>query len=79
MSSKLIRASSGAIPELTSDPTSPTAQQAWVLRSGGGQTGGGDPIGLLLSLTNPGSSGGGYTYQFSYYTTEGTTIRTALS
>lgn len=58
------------------DPASPTAQDAWVLRSGSASTGG-SPIGLLLALTEAG--GGGYSYQFSYYTQEGTIIRAALS
>jgi hypothetical protein len=65
------------IPEVTVDPTSPNAQDAWVLRSGT-QVGGGDPIGLLLALTNPGSTAG-ITYQFSYYTTEGNIKRTSLT
>lgn len=62
------------IPELTSDPTSPGAEEAWVLRSGGS---GGTPIGLLLALTM--DVGTPATYQFSYRTTEGTTVRTTLS
>lgn len=66
-----------SIPEYTSDPISPSAEDAWVLRSGGA-VGGGSPIGMLLALTYAGS-GGSYTYQFSYYTNEGTIIRNTLS
>ena len=67
----------GSIPELSSDPVSPSAQQAWVLKSGG-LVGGGDPIGLLLALTYPGA-GSITTYQFSYRTLENTTIRATLA
>lgn len=68
-----------SIPELTSDPTSPTAQSAWVLKTaGGGGAGVGEAYGLLLSLTQPGS-GAGTTYQLSYRTLESTTIRVTMS
>ena len=67
------------IPEYSSDPSSPVAQQAWVLRSGMPGNPGGVPMGLLLALTYPNIPGIPYTYQFSYYTNEGTTIRTTLS
>ena len=71
---------SNSIQELTADPASPTAQQAWVLRSGtGGGIADGTPIGLLLALTYTNNTGSPFTYQFSYYTNEGTTIRSALS
>jgi hypothetical protein len=70
-----------SIPELTTDPTTPAAQSAWVLKSGGG--GGipdGTPIGLFpFTLTYTGAGGTPATYQFSYQTLEGTTIRTTLS
>lgn len=82
MSTGIFPANSGGggglatIPELTSDPSSPSAEEVWVLRSGS-LSGGGSPIGLLLALTYSGT--GSYTYQLSYYTNEGTTIRTTLS
>lgn len=62
------------IRQLTTDPASPKSQDAWVLKSGGGDTLG-VPYGLLLSLTQPGSP---ITYQFRYRTKEGTTISVAL-
>jgi len=74
---------SNAIPELSSDPSSPAAQSAWVLRSGQGGAGldgiSGTPIGFLLLLTYAGVQGVAYSYQFSYRTTENTTVRAALS
>lgn len=68
------------IPELTSDPISPSPQQAWVLYTVVGGTGGnaGQPIGLLLSLTYAGS-GGSSSYKFSYQSLEGPIVRTTLS
>lgn len=66
------------IPQLNSDPSSPTAESAWVLRTGSGGAGGGKPIGLLLSLTTTGA-GGSLAYQFSYRTKDGTTKRVTLS
>ena len=74
---------SSSIPELTSDPSSPAVQSAWVLKSGGGggTIAAGTPLGLLLALTYAlDSSGGGpATYQFSYRTIENTTIRVSMS
>lgn len=68
------------IPEYTSDPVSPSAEFAWVLYTVVGGTGGnaGQPYGLLLALTQPGT-GGSSTYQFSYQTIEGPIVRTLLS
>lgn len=66
------------IPEYSADPGSPVVNQAWVLKTGGGGAGAGIPIGLLLSLTYAGS-GSPATYQLSYYTAEGTIVRTTLS
>lgn len=66
------------IPQLTADPSNPSQESAWVLRSGAGGSGGGKPIGLLLSLTTTGS-GSGFTYQFSYRTKQDTTLRATLS
>jgi hypothetical protein len=74
------------IPQYDTDPTSPTAQDAWVLKSGTGSTvtGGGvlkGIIGLSTYYISAGVSSGGAatTYQFSYRTKEGTTIRVQLS
>lgn len=67
------------IPEYTSDPGSPAANSAWVLRGGsGGGIPDGTPIGLLLALTYTNNSGSPFTYDFSYRTTEGTTVRASL-
>lgn len=60
------------IPELSSDPVSPTAQTAWVLATPDGI--GGTPRGLLLALTYSGIE----TYQLSYRTLENTTVRVTL-
>lgn len=66
------------IRQLDADPVSPKAQDAWVRRSTTGGTGSGEAYGLLLALTQPGT-GGSTTYEFSYRTIEGTTVRTTLS
>lgn len=68
------------IPEVSTDPASPVVNQAWVLvtASGGGGANSGVPIGLLLALTYAGGAVS-YSYKFSYYTTEGTTVRSTLS
>lgn len=58
------------IPEYATDPASPSAGDAWVLRSGTVQ-----PYGLLLALTKPAVT----TYQFSYRTNAGSTVRATLS
>jgi hypothetical protein len=63
------------IPQLNSDPASPAAEDAWVRKTAG--TGGGEPIGMLLGLTYPGS--GPTVYEFSYRTKEGTTVRVELA
>ena len=61
------------------DPTSPSAEDAWVLHTTSGQDGtAGEPRGLLLALTYTGAVGG-HTYQFSYRTNEGDTKRVNLS
>ena len=65
---------SATITELYSDPVSPTPQQAWVLATPLSSPG--SPIGLLLSLTYAVNT---FSYQLSYRTLEGTTIRTVLS
>ena len=70
----------GLIPQLTSDPASPDAETAWVLRSGtGGAIADGTPIGLLLSLTYTGNAGVAFTYAFKYRTKENTTLSVALT
>ncbi len=66
----------GYIPELTSDPVSPTPETAWVLRSGG-FVGGGVPVGLLLGITTAGS--GSFSYELRYRTLENSTIGVVLS
>ena len=66
------------IPEYLTDPSSPAANSAWVLRTIQGGLQAGNPVGLLLALTYA-TSAGVSSYQFSYYTTEGTTVRSTLS
>lgn len=69
------------IPELSADPVSPAAQDAWVLRQGAGGSGGGKLkmfLGLGFPYVKP-NSGGAFTYQFSYRTQEGTTKRVTIS
>jgi hypothetical protein len=63
------------IPELEADPTTPSPQAAWVLRTGGATVG--EAIGLLLSLTYGAEIAGSYT--FKYRTKEGTTVTSALT
>ena len=60
----------GSIPQVSTDPVSPAAEDAWVLKSGGAS-----PIGLLLALT----TGVPTSYRFSYRTNEGTTVRVTLA
>jgi len=68
-----------SISQVDSDPASPSAEDAWVLHTTTGQDGtAGEPRGLLLALTYTGTVGG-HTYQFSYYTKEGTIVRVTLS
>jgi hypothetical protein len=80
------RQDSFSIPQVTTDPTSPETESAWVLKSGGGVsvTGGGQLnaiIGLAFPYISAGasSSGGAATYQLSYRTLDGTTKRVTLS
>lgn len=65
------------IPQLSADPSSPLAEDAWVLATIGGGAGVGEAVGLLLTLTQPGA--GGNTYTFKYRTKEGTTVAVALT
>jgi hypothetical protein len=62
--------SSFSIPEVDIDPISPNPGDTWVLHDSKK----GSPIGLLLSLTHSDDS-----YELSYRTTEGTTIRVRLT
>lgn len=70
--------SSGAviIPEYSSDPSSPTAGQTWVLKSGGGKLKMLFGLGYPITIPDP---VGGIEYQLSYRTSEGTTKRVTLS
>ena len=67
-----------SIPQYSTDPASPAAQDAWVLKTSSGGSGGGKPYGLLAAITQP-NTGGSSSYQFSYRTIEGTTKRVTLS
>lgn len=76
----------GYIPELVADPSPLVAEQAWVLRAGGGGgvTSGGvlqAIVGLSTYMTTVGTHGaaGALTYQFSYRTLAGTTKRATIS
>lgn len=64
----------GSIPQVTTDPVSPAAQSAWVLRTPGLVDG--NPVGLLLSITSPATPD---IYRFSYRTNEGTTVRVRMT
>lgn len=68
------------IPQYDSDPASPQAQDAWVLRTVSGGAGGGK-LQLLFGLGFPVTTTGAQTstYQLSYRTIEGTTKRVTLS
>ena len=63
------------LPEYTSDPT-PASGDVWVLRSGSGGTDG-IPLGMLLALTQ--NVGATTSYQLSYRTSEGSTVRATLA
>ena len=70
-------AGAAGIPELDTDPVSPDPETAWVLRTGS-PSGGGSPVfPFPLLFTTPGV--GSYTYQLSYRTLAGTTIRVSMS
>lgn len=69
-------ASSGSgfsLPQLNSDPVSPTPESAWVLKSTIKAPG--EAIGLLLALTDAGT----YSYKLSYKTLDGVIVRTTLT
>jgi len=61
-------ATSVVIPEVTSDPITPTINSTWVLSIPVGA-----PVGLLLTITNPKSS-----YLLSFKTASGIIVRTEL-
>lgn len=65
------------IPELDSDPSSPEAESAWVLKTTTGGTGAGEAFGFL-AYTNPGV-GGSTSYSLKYRTLEGTTVSVDLT
>lgn len=68
----------GFIPELTSDPVSPTPQTAWVLDAS--SSSGGGAIDIFIGgfpLTSAGTLTSSYTLK--YRTTEGTTVSVALT
>jgi hypothetical protein len=69
-----LRVFGAVIPELHTDPSPPVPQSTWVLATV--LEAAGSPMGLLLSLTYGVDID---TYQLSYRTLEGTTIRTVLS
>jgi hypothetical protein len=61
------------IPELNSDPVSPTPGDTWVLRNV--ILPAGSPFGLLLALTTPET----FDYRLSYRTLNNTTVRIILT
>lgn len=63
------------VPEYTSDPSA-NSGDLWVLRTDSG-TSDGNPTGLLLSMVQ--SVGTASTYQLSFKTNSGSTLRTTLS
>lgn len=68
------------IQQVTSDPASPPAQEAWVLASGGGGGGGGGVItGFIGGFPLLTAGTPAYTYTLKYRTKEGTTVSVALS
>jgi hypothetical protein len=69
-----IRGAGGSIPQVSTDPASPAAQDAWVRATM--ITSPGQPIGLLLSLTR---ALGTYTYEFRYRTQQGITVGVPLT
>lgn len=65
----------GVIPQLDADPSSPNSEDAWVLKTTTVEANTGSPVGLLLAITHPET----YSYQFSYRTIAGNTLRVALT
>lgn len=72
----------GSIPQYDADPTSPAQETSWVLKQGGGGGAGGGLLNAIIGLSFAYLSTGAATattYQFSYRTKEGTTVRETLS
>lgn len=70
-----------AIPQVDTDPASPNAEDAWVLKTQSAGVGGGviiAPLGLGFLALTPGA-GSSSSYKFSYRTKEGSTKRVTLS
>ncbi len=68
------------IPQLNADPSAPNSEDMWVLKTGGGSGGGELKAFSGLSFPIISTNGGGAaTYQLSFRTKEGTTVRTTLS
>lgn len=76
---KIREKDAGIIPQLDADPVSPTAEAAWVLKTGGAV--GGGEIKAFLGLGFPflTTGVGSATYQLSYQTKEGTIKRVSLT
>lgn len=76
-----ISGGASAIPEYTTDPVSPSPEDAWVLKTTSGGSGTSGKVfaygGLGFPLIQAG--GGTTTYQFSYRTLEATTIRVTMA
>lgn len=71
----LIGTGGTTIPQYENDPSSPEANDVWVRKSA--TTTAGMPQGLLLAITYSGGESG--SYELSYRTEEGTTVRSNLS
>jgi hypothetical protein len=67
-----------SIPELASDPVSPNAGDAWVLRSGGTVGGGDAYLPFPLVFTTSGTVGSA-TYELSYQTISDGVVRVSMS
>lgn len=71
-----------SIPQVSTDPISPAEGDMWVLRSGGSAgwgTEGEIKAFMGLGMPVPGTATSGGTYQLSYRTEQGTTIRVAMT
>ena len=68
------------IPQVTSDPSSPLAEDAWILATISGGSGGGKLNAFFgaFPYISP-NTGGTASYQFSFRTLEGTTKRATLA
>lgn len=70
---------STSIPEYTTDPASPSARDAWVLRSSSGGGGGGVISNFIMGFPLTTAGAVTYTYEFKYRTDESTTVAVALT